>query len=69
MAELVLHDAAEDDFGNLLKPTLESDNRWPCHLALPKPCQLAMQVTENNPYETWKVSRLSALLGSTLIKR
>ncbi len=27
MAGLVLHDAAEDDFGTLLKPTLESDNR------------------------------------------
>ncbi len=25
MAELVPHDATEDDFGNLLKPTLESD--------------------------------------------
>jgi len=25
MAGLVLHDAAEDDFGKLLKPTLESD--------------------------------------------
>jgi len=25
LAELVLHDAVEDDFGNLLKPTLESD--------------------------------------------
>jgi len=28
MAGLVLHDAAEDDSGKLLKPTLESDNSY-----------------------------------------